>query len=212
MRATRVLRFVLFGAIGFGIGGGIAGSITVNPVGRSLLALLLFLLGLVVIGTLGGASLGLAMRDRRKAVVLALWGAAGFCLGFLVAVIGLVFALLLGGAYIHWPASFYMEYGFLTAVTGAVGGVALGAALRSRRSILALALAGFVGFGIGDTLGLPGISEILQGLLAGKRYNPGLFAATQVVGGASLGAALGYLEKRKLAQGQRPRPRAILPS
>lgn len=207
MRAMSVMRFVLFGALGFGIGGAIAGSFVVNPVGHSLLALPLFLLGLLIIGTLGGASLGLALRDRRKATVLAGWGAAGFGLGFFVGFIGLVFALLLGGAYIHWPASFYMEYGLLGAFTGAVGGVALGVALRNRRSILALALAGFVGFGVGDMLGLPGIVEVLQDLLAEEGYNPGLFAITEAIGGASLGAALGYLEKRKLAEGRGPRVR-----
>ncbi len=207
MRAMSVMRFVLFGAVGFGIGGAIAASFVINPVDHSLVALLLFLLGLLVIGTLGGASLGLAMRDRRQAVVLARWGAAGFGLGFLVAVIGLVFALLLGGAYIHWPASFYMEYGLLGALTGAVGGVAGGVALRNRSSILALALAGFVGFGIGDMLGLPGIVEVLQDLLADEGYNPGLFAITEAIGGASLGAALGYLENLKLAEERRPRVR-----
>ena len=74
MRATSVMRFVLFGAVGFGIGGAIVGGFEVNPLVSSLLALLLFLLGLLVIGTLGGASLGLAMSDRRKAVILARWG------------------------------------------------------------------------------------------------------------------------------------------
>ncbi len=207
MRATSVMRFVILGAVGFGIGGAIAGSFVVNPIGHSLLALLLFLLGLLVIGTLGGASLGLAMRDQRKAVVLAGWGAAGFSLGFFVAVVGLIFALLLGGAYIHWPASFYMEYGLLGAFTGAVGGAALGVALRNRRGVLVLALAGFVGFGIGDMLGLPGIVEVLQGLLTGERPNPGLFAITQAIGGASLGAALGYLEGRKLVEERSPRVR-----
>ncbi len=207
MRAAGVMRFVVLGAVGFGIGGAIAASFMINPFAPSLLALLLFLLGLLVIGALGGASLGLAMKDRRKAVVVALSGAVGFGLGFFVAFIGLVFTLLLGGAYIHWPADFYVNYGFLTAVAGAVGGVALGAALRNRRSILALALAGFVGFGIGDMLGLPGIVEVLQGLLTGERYNPGLFAITGAIGGASLGAALGYLENRKLAEERRPRVR-----
>lgn len=207
MGATSVMRFVLFGAVGFGIGGGIAASFVINPFAASLLALLLFLLGLLVIGALGGASLGLAMRDRRKVMVLARWGAAGLGLGFFVAFIGLVFALLLGGPYIHWPADFYVNYGFLTAVAGAVEGVALGAALRNRRSILALALAGFVEFGIGDMLSLPGIVEVLQGLLTGERYNPGLFAITGAIGGASLGAALGYLEIRRIAAEQRPRVR-----
>src|SRR5215207_3410387 len=143
MRATSVMRFVILGAVGFGIGGAIAGSLAVNPFGPSLLALLLFLLGLLVIGTLGGASLGLAMSDRRKAVVLARWGAAGFALGFFVALIGLVFALLVGGPYIHWPASYYADYGLLGAFTGAVGGAAFGVALSNRGSILALALAGY---------------------------------------------------------------------
>jgi hypothetical protein len=149
----------------------------------------------------------LATRDRKKVVVLARWGAAGFGLGFLVAIIGLVCALLVGGPYRHWPASYYTDYGLLGAITGAVGGAALGVALRNKKGTLALALAGFIGFGIGDMLGLPGIVEILQGLLTGERPNPGLFAITEAIGGASLGAALGYLESHKLAQERGPRVR-----
>ncbi len=195
-------RFIVLGALGFGIGGAIAVSFESASGASSLFALLLFLLGLLVIGALGGGSLGLGLKDWRKAVLLALGGAAGFGLGFFVAFIGLVFALLVGGEYIHWPASFYMEFGLLGALTGAVGG-----ALRNRRSVLALASAGFVGFGVGDMLGLPGIVEILQDLLAEERYNPGLFAVTEAIGGASLGAALGYLEKRRLVAERRPRVR-----
>lgn len=207
MRAMSVMRFVALGAVGFGIGGAIAASLVIDPFAPSLHALLLFLLGLLIIGTLGGGSLGLGLKDWRKAALLALGGAVGFGFGFFVALIGLIIALSLGGPYIHWPASFYIEYGLLGAFTGAVGGAVLGIALRNRRSILILALAGFVGFGIGDMVGLPGIVEALQDLLAGERYNPGLFAITQAIGGASLGAALGYLESRKLPADQRPRVR-----
>ena len=102
-------------------------------------------------------------------------GAAGFGLGFFVAVIGLILSLLVGGPYIHWPASYYTDYGLLEAFTGAVGGLALGVVLRNKKGALALALAGFVG--------------------------------TEAIGGASLGAALGYLQERKLAAEQRPRVR-----
>lgn len=205
MRATSVVRSVIFGAIGFGLGGAIAASFVINPDAPSLIALLLFLLGLLVMGALGGASLGLAMKDRRKAVVLALSGATGFGLGFFIAFLGLLLALLPGGAYTHWPANFYVEYGFLGAFTGAVGGAVLGATFRKRRSILALALAGSIGFGIGDMLGLPGIVEVLQNLLTGVRPNPGFFAIAEAIGGASLGATLGYLEKCKTNEERGPR-------
>ena len=70
---------------------------------------------------------------------------------------------------------------------------------------------GSVGFGLGGVIAaaLQGFpmqpSEGLEGLLS---LQSAMFGAVEgIIGGASLGAALGYLEGRKLVQKRRPRVR-----
>src|SRR5918998_1222173 len=90
----RLLRFVSLGACGFGVGGALAGAswpLLPRTVGVSAL---LVVLG----GAIGGGSLGLALRDRRKAVILALLGAVGFTVGSIAAVVLAFLGLLSASA------------------------------------------------------------------------------------------------------------------
>ncbi len=191
MRAKTVMRFVIFGAVGFGIGGAISGQLS-----RFLPEMVPGLVGLPLIlfvgGALGGASLGLAAKDFRRVVILALLGALGLTIGVMA-------GLILG--------SFFFNYSevAIAAIVGAVVGASLGAAFLDWRTIVALAVAGAVGFSVGS---LPGGSlgfsiPIIRQLLGAS----GSIAVAGLVGGASLGAVLGYLEYRKLSQERRPRVR-----
>jgi hypothetical protein len=74
MRATSVVRFTIFGAVGLGGGAALAGA-------------LLGLVGLPLTGLVGGAALGFDLKDWRRTVNLALLGALGMTVG---AVAGLV--------------------------------------------------------------------------------------------------------------------------
>jgi len=134
MRRTSLARFVLFGAAGFGIGGTIAW-----PIGYYFLIELM----IPIAGGLGGASLGLALRDRRKLVALALLGALGTFLGLLMATIL--------GSFVNYSMM------LIGAIFGTVLGASLGLAFLDLRRIVALALAGAAGFDIGvpagDSLG-----------------------------------------------------------
>lgn len=178
----RLLRFVSLGAYGFGAAGALAGTswpLLPKTVGLSAL---LVVLG----GAIGGASLGLALRDRSKVVILALLGAVGFTVGSIAAVF-LAFVGML-------PAS---ESGATNAVgtvaagllVGTVGAASLGVSLRDPRKLVILTLAGAVGFGVGllakfaleHTLRLGAVEDVL-------------LAVGGVIGGATLGATLGYLE------------------
>jgi hypothetical protein len=69
------------------------------------------------------------------------------------------------------------------------------------RTVLGLAVAGAVGFGVGLLAGglLRATFPIIRGV--------GSIAITGVIGGAFLGATLGHLERRTLAEEQRPRVR-----
>ena len=189
MRSGSIIRFVLFGAVGFGVGGAISGP------------LLMFLPGLVpglvglpltlfLVGALGGAALGLALRDWRHVVILALLGALGLTVG--------VLAGLILGSFFNYPEV------PITVMVGAVVGASLGVAFRDWRTILALAVAGAVGFGVGT---LPADFVRFSIPMLRQLGEAGSIAITGTIGGASLGAALAYLERRKLAEERRPRVR-----
>ncbi len=174
MRATSVMRFVIFGAVGFGIGG-----------------ILPLPLNVLIGGAVGGAALGLALKDRERVVILAVLGEVGLILGVMAG---------LGISHYFFRSS---EVPVMVMV-GAVVGASLGAAFLDWRTIVALAVAGAVGFGVGTLpadflrFSIPILRQLGEG---------GSFAITGFIGGASLGAALGYLEQRRLAEGQRPRVR-----
>ena len=56
----RIVKFALYGAIGFGVGGAIGGVVWV--------ALDAPQLGFPILGAIGGASLGLILKDRNRAI------------------------------------------------------------------------------------------------------------------------------------------------
>jgi hypothetical protein len=215
MRLTSVMRFVIYGAVGFGIGwallgafgGGfpLAGGVGLVLGGAifsgDLPALLLYTPVLSLGGAFGGAGLGLAFKDFRRVVILAVLGAVGFFIGSFI-VVSLFFSL-----------SFVQAgYGLLEALSAAALGLVVGAllslSLRSFRGTGVLALMGLVGFGIGGL-----IAAALQGfpLQPSESVIPvqsAVFGAVEgIIGGASLGAARGYLESRKPAEERKPRVR-----
>ena len=176
----RIIRFALFGAIGFGIGGIIIGM------GLSV-SLVVGGIGFAAMGALGGASLGLALR--RKVATLALLGAIGFLTGILA---GFFIGEELGGE--NLGLAIFLAF----AVTGMIGGAALGLALRNWRKIIGLALAGALGFGIGMMI-LMFIPHVLIFIPLEFEFN--IFAVmvhfSGIPGGALIGATLGYLEKER---------------
>jgi hypothetical protein len=185
MRAVSMMRFVVLGAVGFGIAGAIGSPlITFLPGGVALL------IWPLVGGAVGGASLGLALKEWRRVVVLALLGALGLFVG--------VFAVLTLGSFFN-----YFEL-LIAAIVGAAVGASLGVAFRDWRMIVALAVAGAVGFSVGNLpadfirFSIPIIRQLGQA---------GSIATIGVIGGAALGATLGYLENRKLVEERRQRVR-----
>jgi MFS family permease len=217
MRAKGEVRLIFFGAAGFGIGWALlgiydGGFAIVGGVGTPMfgalfsgdfLALLVYPLVFSVGGAFAGAVLGLGLREERKAVLMALLGGVGVFIGSFIATI--IYFLVSWGL-------FGAGYGILEALSAATLGLVVGALLslsvRSFGGTVVLALMGLVGFGIGGV-----IAAALQGFpLQPSEGLPSLQTATfgaieGIIGGASLGAALGYLERRKLAQERRPRVR-----
>jgi hypothetical protein len=196
MRATSIMRFVLFGAVGFGIGGAIAGACWPLAFVTWGVCALLFVLS----GSVGGASLGLALGDRESTTRLVLLGILGFFFGGIVA---LVIALgFLSGS------EEYGTWGMMGVSGGAVIGASLALAFGGWNRIIVLTLAGAVGFGAGVVIGAFALQEMFGGsFLEGTSGTIILYAITGIIGGAFLGAALGYLQNRRLAAEQRPRVR-----
>lgn len=183
MKSASIVRFVLWGAAGFCLGGvllGLAGGLVIP-----------------VSGAVGGASLGLALGDMRKAVALGLLGALGFSIGvpvaFILGFLGFV------------PSSEYGALGAMGVLAGAVGGAALGLAFRDWRWIAILSATCSLGVCAGLTGGLSMLR--LLGLPAGVAGGAILFAVAGIICGASLGATLRI---REWAAGQ-SRASALLP-
>lgn len=184
MRATSVMRFVIFGAIGFGIGGATASLMLFYIEGWGLL------LGPLIGGALGGASLGLALKSFRRVLFLALLSLLGLTVGVMA-------GLSLGSFFNYFPVA-------IAAIVGAVVGASLGLAFGDRRTIVALAAAGAVGFGVGNLVDLIRYYIPIIGTDVGEA---GGIVITGIIGGAFLGAALAYLEDRRVAEERRPRVR-----
>jgi hypothetical protein len=179
LRLAGLVRCSVLGAVGFGVGGAIAVLSMLGPIP--------FPLSVLVGGAFGGASLGLALKDWRKVAILALLGALGLAVG--------VFATLTVASYVNYSSI------PLGALVGVVVGASLGVAFLDWRKVLGLAVVGAVGFGVGLLAGglLRASFPIIRGV--------GSIPFTGVIGGALLGVALGYLERRRLTEEQRPRVR-----
>jgi hypothetical protein len=188
MRATKVMRFVLFGAVGFGIGWAIAGFWWVEwPSTERLLAYFFA-------GACGGAALGAAIGTWQRVLSLAVTAFLGFGLSsFLFTVLTRVFLI-------------FVPLGGETAGMGLVGGVLLGLTFWDWKRVVILGLAGMVGFGVGGAiaaaLGMPTLIILDRPLLLV------LYVVVQamvgLIGGAALGAALGYLEQRNIHEHSLP--------
>jgi hypothetical protein len=175
MRLSGLTRFVILGALGFGAGGAIAVLSMLWPISLSL--------SVLVGGAVGEASLGLALGDWRRAMILAMLGTLGLTAG--------IFATL----------GFASYFAYSPAPLGALVGASLGVAFLDWRTILALGLAGALGFGIGFLAGdlLRASFPVIRGL--------GSIVVAGMIGGASLGATLGILETRRPAGGRGQRVR-----
>jgi hypothetical protein len=197
MRAMSMMRFASFGAVGFGVGGTVAGACYLLAFMTSGTSEPLFILS----GAVGGASLGLPLGDWRRTKLLALLGTVGVTLGGIV-------ALVISRGFLSGSEE-YGTRGLMGIVAGAIVGASLALAFGDwERRMIVLALAGGVGFAAGVIVGTLILQEMFgKDFLVGTSGTIVLYAITGIVGGASLGAALGYLEHRRVAEERRPRVR-----
>lgn len=204
MRPTSARRFVIFGAVGFALGWIIAGLFNVvfeaitSPMygpGTELppeWVIWLPDVAYFIAGALGGAALGLAIGGWKRLVALTLAGSVGVGLSsFFFFIMAMLFVL--------------NQVGMAMGV-GLSGGVALGLASGDWKRVVALGLAGMLGFGIGGAvaaaLRVPFVLSPYTVDLIELWQTPWMLLRHSLVqvmvgifGGAALGVALGYLEK-----------------
>ncbi len=193
--------FALWGAVGFGIGGAIGGSIWPLPEYPPFAAL-------AVMGAVGGLSLGLLLSSRAKAGLLAVACAVGFSIGSLPLALSLMGMgeMTLQGLN---PISIIVETVFvfiLGAIQGFVGAALMGLVLsgqykvrcliRYRPLVWALGGSSRTLLGVSSAMGFAVGAQASWGMAVNL---PGtiIFGVWGMVGGAALGAALGYLKTRE---------------
>ncbi len=182
--------YTLWGAVGFGIGGAVGGIITVyTHTGYGFF-------GFPILGAAGGAALGLTLKGWREAGRLAKAGVIGFLIGHLFS---FGFGMGLGEILVQRQQSVgntleMVIFVLMGVILGAVSGASLGLALKDRKGAGLLALAGAIGFGVTEPFVL-GVLPRLLGQTVLLQIMP--LCISGIVGGAALGAALGYLEKKK---------------
>ncbi len=176
----RIIKFALFGLVGFGIGGAIGGIISVDgPI----------LFGFPIMGGIGGMSLGLALKSWKWAGFLALAGMVGISFGYVIN----GFIMLFFGQSLQIPAQSLFGVIFRSLpIAGAVTGSALGLPLKSWKAAGFLALTGAIAFLVaGQVQEVVPLGLITHHLLS----RIVVMVIWGVVGGALLGATLGYLKK-----------------
>ena len=178
----RIIRCALLGAVGFGGTGAVICLVEGSHAGP--------LSSFAIQGGIGGAMLGLALWDWKKVIGLALAGSIGFFIGFLA--LYMMSLWLMGFGESSSSPGWIESWGgvFFAFIPGAFGGASLGLVLMDYEALVSLTVAGALGFGVG---------MIMQGTVFGS----GLFdswlalGVEGVLGGAAVGAVLGYFAERK---------------
>ena len=175
---------MLYGALGFGLGGlvyGVAISIP-SPATGYFLALS----GFVVQAAPGGIALGLAMKKNwRETIMLGVFSTIGFLIGKYILI--LPFALLIGDRFSGNPPESYFVGLLVGGLTGAGAGAAIALGSYGKVAVKSLAIAGGLGFGIGMLVTTP----LYYGLTPQHWLGHML---TGLIGGTTLGAAIGKLK------------------
>ncbi|RZN37900.1 MAG: hypothetical protein EFT35_05425 [Methanophagales archaeon ANME-1-THS] len=210
-----MLKCMLTGEIGFGIGGAYWGFMIFNSPPQYFPFPFGYLKEAVILGAIGSMSLAFYSKDIKKIVRSALFGAIGFTIGFSIGyTIGYPLLML---SYIYLPLQifgdkeelFFLKPGLYIGhlaldfvIVGAIGGFFYGLALK--KNILSLTLHGAVGFGIGSLIGpiIGNLVEMASGSLLAA------YVTTFLIIGMILGAFLGrsmYLAEKQTTNSKEER-------
>ena len=214
-----IINSALRGGLGFAIAGAMCGLVNDPIAARGLqgndvmkayqLANVLQNIGFLILGGIGGGVLAWVSHKRPRVVVAAVAGSIGFGVAGLVE-FGVDYSVFLpvfidgirGGssAYLSLSFSYFISF----AIRGAIGGTAIGLALvgfKKLRTVLIVAIAGALGFGIGGVLAfaifaIPGIqigiymSSVAMSLFGEAAFRGVWLATVSFIGGAFLAVGL----------------------
>jgi len=140
-------------------------------------------LGFAILGAIGGVSFGATLQEWKKVWILALTSAIGFDIGLLM---GLFIPMTI------WEPANGQSF-LIGTIGGAIGGASIGIALRDWKRTGLLALSSAIGFSIAVWCTWYTMRGFTPQILGGAIT----LAIWGAIGGAFLGLALGFLEKRK---------------
>ncbi|MFQ5539207.1 MAG: hypothetical protein ACE5FB_02315 [Candidatus Binatia bacterium] len=199
--------FAFRGAIGFGVGAGIASLCVASILYHDLSTgigtlgeLPLLVAGSAMSGACGGAALGWKRNIPGSSVIAALGFAVGFALPgwlFPLTLRGLQDAASFGSASDRAVYGAFL-WGVVLGLAGAVGAAPLRSAFRatSRHFLLYSVLAGAIAFGLGGAAG--GAVAFAYSLSSGSFHYWPFFTAlfmAYIIGGTLFGAAVGFKAK-----------------
>ena len=216
MREDRInmLKYMLVGAVGFGVGGGIWGFILFRsiPPTEYLPNLFSYTTGGIVLGAVGGASLASPSKDIKKMLRFALFGAIGFFIGFIITAIISYPLFIFGSWFMRFLISYKMQESWESmsvlnslaigdavlcfVVVGAIGGLFYGLALK--KNIKSFTLSGAIGFGLGSLIA-PVIGNLVE-MVSGS------LLAAYVTTFAIIGVFLGLFLGRSVYLAENPSP------
>ncbi len=205
-----MLKYMLMGAIGFGIGGAYWGYYIFDNFSEERWKVpFLYGNGALVLGALGGVSLAiLCSKDIKKILLSSMLGVIGFFIGFLIASVLSFPLLLLSPLYLplwilgekamsiplNLPEMIVGNLFLDFAIVGAIGGLFYGLALK--KNIGSMALHGAIGFGVGSLIAplIGTLVEMVSGSLLAAYVTT--FAITGVFLGLFLGLGMYLAEKQ----------------
>ena len=172
---NRILRFAIFGTIGFGIGGAFLGwAIQFNEDRGANFGdweTFLLIIGALLMGAFGGLVLGLALRNKMRILILVVTTSIG---SFIASIVG-IFTVT------NEPT--FINISLVSLTLGVVLGIAIGIFLLDWKKVIALSLFGAIG-------------GIIGAAITSNFEDWSVWYALTIqgsIGGAILGGALGFL-------------------
>jgi len=212
-----LLKYILVGAIGFGIGGVIWGFILFRSIPPTVYLpnLFSYTTGGIALGAVGGASLASLSMGVKKMLRFALFGAIGFFSGFIITAIISYPLFIFGSLFVHMfllgPESYKWEFMFRLkpslavgeavlcfVVAGAIGGFFYG--LAEKKNLGSFALHGAIGFGVGSLIA-PVFGNLVE--MASNSLLAAYVTTFMIIGvilGAFLGRCVYLAEKQTIGQ------------
>ncbi|KTB47691.1 hypothetical protein [Dehalogenimonas alkenigignens] len=183
---NNILKFALFGAAGFGLGGLLYGISIQTPLPGTSFYVLLTLFGFAAQAGVGGLALAMALGvNPPRALKMVLFCIFGFLAARYLLLLPLFFVI--GDRFSGNPPESYVLNLLLGFISGVGAGIGIWLSSGLRRSVGLLILSGGIGFGFGLLITTP----LYYGLSPQHWLG---YTVAGTIGGGVLGAAMGSMQ------------------